>query len=86
MEREYYDPVRCIACSISVNHTKEQHEDYLSIWCEEHKSWCGDHTITSIEKKIASLKKEREVGKIKRSDQINVKKRVSDAGKRTSNG
>ena len=51
---------RCVACSIDIFHTKEQHDEYLSIWCEQHQSWCGNHTHKSIKEAIDYLRTIRE--------------------------
>ena len=59
MKQENYDPIRCIACSIAVRHTREQHDEYLSIWCDEHKSWCGDHTQSSIKEQLSRIRKQK---------------------------
>jgi hypothetical protein len=53
------EPIKCLACSINVEHTEEQHKDYISIWCDKHQSWCGDHTQKSIRDAINHLKNKR---------------------------
>lgn len=50
------DQRRCLACSIDVDHTEHQHDEYLAIWCEQHLSWCGNHTHKSIEDALAHLR------------------------------
>jgi hypothetical protein len=52
-----HDKTKCFACSIKVQHSQLQHDEYLAIWCDKHHSWCGDHTQKSIE---SALNKYRE--------------------------
>jgi hypothetical protein len=51
------DAMKCLACSVNVNHSEEQHNDYLAIWCSQHNSWCGDHTQKTILEALNNLKR-----------------------------
>ena len=55
MEPEKYDPIKCIACSIGVEHSQDIHQKYISIWCDKHKTWCGDHTQTTIKEQLEKI-------------------------------
>jgi hypothetical protein len=64
------DPRRCVACSIELEHTAEQHEEYVAIWCEQHKTWCGNHNHRSIAEAIEHLRKtKQQSGTDKSADQ-----------------
>jgi hypothetical protein len=47
------DPIRCLACAAEIEHTFKQHGDYIALWCEDHKQWCGDHTRTDLKESLA---------------------------------
>lgn len=61
MEKKFKkEPLKCLACSVMVEHTIEQHEDYLAIWCEKHNTWCGDHNHESIKSLLDYQQQKRE--------------------------
>ena len=47
-----YDPIKCLACAGDTEHTAAQHQEYLSLWCEEHLQWCGDHRDPNLQQRL----------------------------------